>query len=117
MVDRTQTHSQHEDNPWTIDIVNHASRTDSKEYRRSRTLMGKLVAQVQPWWFGDAPYQDHHGGGIWLLDATGWMLVFGPAGIDERHRRRDPRTAASAGVRRGGSGRPRSRARAPTLPP
>jgi Family of unknown function (DUF6424) len=75
-------HTQHEDNPWTIDIVNHASRKDSAEYRRSRTLMGKLVAQVQPWWFGEAPYQDHHGGGIWLLDGTGWMLVFGPAGIE-----------------------------------
>jgi hypothetical protein len=75
-------HTQHEDNPWTIDIANHASRKDSPEYRRSRTLMGRLVAQVQPWWFGDAPYQDHHGGGVWLLDATGWMLAFGPAGIE-----------------------------------
>ncbi len=76
------THRRRESYAWAIDVGNHASRTDSAEYTRSRTLMGRLVAHCQPWWFGDPPYQDHHGGGIWLRDRRGWFLVFGQAGIE-----------------------------------
>ncbi len=75
-------HTEHEDQPWTIEVGDHPGRTDSPEYVRSRSLMVKLVQQSQPWWFGSPPYQDHHGGGIWLKDATGWLLVFGFAGIE-----------------------------------
>ena len=77
-----EVHREHEDHPWTINIGDHPGRTDSPQYVRSRTLMIKLVQQAQPWWFGDKPYQDHHGGGVWLRDATGWMLAFGWAGIE-----------------------------------
>jgi hypothetical protein len=75
-------HTEHEDQPWTIEVGDHPGRTDSPQYTRSRNLMIKLVQQTQPWWFGSPPYQDHHGGGIWLKDATGWFLVFGLAGIE-----------------------------------
>lgn len=75
-------HTEHEDDPWTINIGDHPKRADSAEYRHSRTLMIKLVQQSQPWFFGPAPYQDHHGGGVWLKDAAGWLLVFGSAGIE-----------------------------------
>lgn len=76
------THTEHEDEPWTIHVGDHPGRTDSPAYERSRTLMVALVQQCQPWWFGNKPYQDHHGGGIWLKDQAGWFLVFGSAGIE-----------------------------------
>jgi hypothetical protein len=44
--------------------------------------MIKAVQTVQPWYFGDRPYQDHHGGGIWLKDARGWFMTKGLAGIE-----------------------------------
>jgi hypothetical protein len=75
-------HPEHEDDPWAINVGDHPGRTDSPQYVRSRTLMVKLVQQTQPWWFGDKPYQDHHGGGVWLKDATGWLLAFGSVGIE-----------------------------------
>jgi hypothetical protein len=36
----------------------------------------------QPWVFGDRPYQDHHGGGIWLKDEAGWFLILGLLGCE-----------------------------------
>lgn len=78
----TSTHTEHENDPWTIEVGDHPGRSDSPQYTRSRTLMIKLVQQCQPWWFGGPPYQDHHGGGIWLKDDTGWFLVLGSAGIE-----------------------------------
>lgn len=79
---QTNTHTEHEDEPWTINVGDHPGRTDSPAYLRSRALMIALVQTCQPWWFGVKPYQDHHGGGIWLRDETGWFLVFGSAGIE-----------------------------------
>ena len=38
------------------------------EYRASRAAMIKIVQETQPWFFGGPPYQDHHGGGIWVKD-------------------------------------------------
>lgn len=32
--------------------------------------------------FGGPPYQDHHGGGVWLKDSQGWQLVLGLAGCE-----------------------------------
>jgi Family of unknown function (DUF6424) len=75
-------HTEHEDEPWTIDIGDHPEREDSPGYRASRAAMVKIVAEAQPWFFGDPPYQDHHGGGIWVKDSTGWLLLFGLAGIE-----------------------------------
>src|SRR5664280_1154951 len=76
------THRQHEDNPWTIEIGDHPSRRDSPGYVRSRKLMIELVQSAQPWFLGARPYQDHHGGGIWVKDLDGWLLVLGLAGIE-----------------------------------
>jgi uncharacterized protein DUF6424 len=75
-------HTEHEDHPWIINVGDHPDRSDSPGYRRSRALMVELVQRTQPWFFGPRPYQDHHGGGIWLKDDTGWLLVFGSAGIE-----------------------------------
>lgn len=76
------THTEHEDDPWTIDVDDHPARQDSPGYRHSRALMVQLVQTVQPWYLGDRPYQDHHGGGIWVKDDQGWLLTFGLAGIE-----------------------------------
>jgi hypothetical protein len=75
-------HTEHEDDPWTIHVADHPGRSDSPEYLHSRALMVELVKATQPWWYGPPPYQDHHGGGIWLKDADGWILIFGSAGIE-----------------------------------
>lgn len=76
------THTEHEDDPWTIEIGDHPGRTDSPLYLRSRKAMIAAVKLVQPWFYGDPPYQDHHGGGVWLRDAAGWFLVKNIAGVE-----------------------------------
>lgn len=76
------THTQHEDDPWTTFVGDHPARADSPGYRRSRALMVKLVQASQPWSLGGPPYQDHHGGGIWVKDDDGWLLLLGLAGVE-----------------------------------
>jgi uncharacterized protein DUF6424 len=76
------THTESENDPWTIDVGDHPARADSVQYTHSRALMIKLVQTTQPWYLGDKPYQDHHGGGIWVKDAAGWLLILGLAGIE-----------------------------------
>ena len=75
-------HTEREDMPWTIDVGDHAQRTDSPGYVRSRKLMIELVETCQPWFFGPPPYQDHHGGGLWVKASTGWILVLNGAGLE-----------------------------------
>lgn len=41
-----------------------------------------LVKLCQPWFLGDPPYQDHHGGGIWVKSGDTWMLVLNLAGME-----------------------------------
>ena len=44
--DPVSTHSQHEDFPWTIAIVDHPPRKDSAGYVASRRLINHLAATV-----------------------------------------------------------------------
>lgn len=76
------THHRHEDFPWTIVVVDHPPRGDSAAFRRSRKLMNKLAATTPDWVYGPPPYQDHHGGGIWVKDGEGWMCLQLPLGIE-----------------------------------
>jgi hypothetical protein len=78
----TGTHPEHEDFPWTIAVVDHPARTDSPGYRASRTLMNKLAAAMPDWTFGSGPFEDHHGGGIWVKDTAGWLCLTLPLGIE-----------------------------------
>lgn len=78
----TGNHPEHEDFPWTIAVVDHPARSDSPAYRRSRALMQKLVAATADWVLPGSSYQDHHGGAVWLEDATGWLCVQLPLGIE-----------------------------------
>jgi hypothetical protein len=76
------THPEHESHPWTIEIPDHPRRTDSPEYIASRRRMNKLAKALPAFLYGTAPYQDHHGGGLWLKDADGWFLMRNLAGIE-----------------------------------
>jgi hypothetical protein len=76
------THDYGEDDPWDIRYADHPGREETPAYRRSRILMNKLAREAQPFAFGPPPYQDHHGGGLWVKDGTGWLLLFAPFGIE-----------------------------------
>ncbi len=77
-----QVHTEHEDHPWTIAIPDHVQRSDSPEYKQSRQTMNTIAEEVTPFYYGGAPYQDHHGGGLWLKDADGWFIVRNLAGME-----------------------------------
>jgi Family of unknown function (DUF6424) len=76
------THTEHEDHGWEINIPDHPPRSDSPEYKVSRAKMNELARGCEGFYYGEPPYQDHHGGGLWLKDSTGWFLVRNLAGIE-----------------------------------
>jgi hypothetical protein len=76
------THTEHEDHGWDISIPDHPPRTDSPEYVESRRVMNQIARESAGFYYGQPPYQDHHGGGLWLKDATGWFLARNLAGIE-----------------------------------
>ena len=80
--DPTRDHQEREDQPWTINIPGHAKRSDSPEYVHSRQTMNNMASQVSTLIYGQPPYEDHHGGGLWLKDAQGWFLVRNPVGME-----------------------------------
>ncbi len=75
-------HTESEDHPWDIVIPDHPAREDSPDYVRSRKVMNEKVRTVDGFVYGAPPYQDHHGGGLWLKDKDGWFLVRNVAGIE-----------------------------------
>lgn len=78
----TDVHTLHEDDPWTEVIPDHPRRTNSPEYIRSRALMNRLARETPDMFYGRPPWQDHHGGALWLKDSAGWFLVRNLAGIE-----------------------------------
>ena len=82
MSDGDGVHNRHENFPWTIAVVDHPDRSESSAYRASRRLMNRLVDTLDDWTFAPNPYQDHHGGGIWVRDDEGWMCMLSPLGIE-----------------------------------
>ncbi len=75
-------HTEHEDHPWTVNIPNHPPRADSPEYVKSRTRMNSLAKGISGFYYGAQPYEDHHGGGLWLKDKDGWFVVRNLAGME-----------------------------------
>jgi hypothetical protein len=75
-------HTESEDYPWTRVIPDHPPRTDSSIYVKARAKMNELAKALQAFFYGNAPYEDHHGGGVWLKDESGWFLVRNIAGIE-----------------------------------
>ena len=83
MTSTQPVHSESEEHPWNINVPNHPQRADSPEYVAARKKMNEIAAGVTGLVYGSAPFQDHHGGALWLKDAQGgWFLVRNLAGIE-----------------------------------
>jgi hypothetical protein len=79
------SHAEREDHPWEIRIPDHPQRADSPTYVVSRKLMNAIAAEagmVASFIGGAAPYQDHHGGGLWVKDGAGWLFVKNLSGME-----------------------------------
>jgi hypothetical protein len=77
------SHVQREDIPWAITIPDHESRTDSPAYVVARKVMNNVVKGMKDFFLGaKGPYQDHHGGGLWVKDHDGWLLIKNLAGME-----------------------------------
>jgi Family of unknown function (DUF6424) len=75
-------HSESEGHPWSINVPDHPQRADSPEYVAARTKMNQIATGTTGLFYGSPPFQDHHGGALWLKDAQGWFLVRNLAGIE-----------------------------------
>jgi Family of unknown function (DUF6424) len=75
-------HPRGETNPWKIWVDDHVERANSPEYVKSRKKMNELARTVAGFYYGAAPYEDHHGGGLWLKDADGWFIVRNLVGME-----------------------------------
>ena len=75
-------HGESEDHKWDINVPDHPTRADSPQYVAARNKMNEIAAGAAGLVYGSAPFQDHHGGALWLKDAQGWFLVRNLAGIE-----------------------------------
>ena len=82
MTSNEPVHTETQADPWTIDVPDHPTRTDSPEYVAARTKMNELAGGATGLIYGPGPFQDHHGGALWLQDAQGWFMVRNQAGIE-----------------------------------
>jgi Family of unknown function (DUF6424) len=80
--DPGQDHQERENDPWAINIPGHPRRSDSPEYLKSRTAMNDIAGHISALLYGQPPFEDHHGGGLWLKDAQGWFLVRNLVGME-----------------------------------
>jgi hypothetical protein len=81
MSDVTEHESGH---PYTrrVSIGPHPDRKDSPDYKKSRKRLKDLSAQAGPLLYGKPPFEDHHGGGLWLKDKNGWFLIKNVVGME-----------------------------------
>jgi hypothetical protein len=75
-------HTEAEAHDWGINVPNHPTRADSPEYVAARSKMNEIAGQAAGMVYGQGPFQDHHGGALWLHDSQGWFLVRNQAGIE-----------------------------------
>ena len=75
-------HTETETHGWTIDVPDHPGRQDSPEYVAARSQMNEIASQATGLIYGPGPFQDHHGGALWLKDAQGWFMVRNCAGVE-----------------------------------
>ena len=66
----------------TYNAPAHPQRSGSKTYQRSRRALLRIVTSLDGWYFGPGPYDDHHGGGLWVMDEDGWFFVRNLVGIE-----------------------------------
>jgi hypothetical protein len=82
MTSNEPVHTESQTHGWTIDVPNHPTRQDSPEYVAARQKMTEIAGQATGLIYGPGPFQDHHGGALWLQDAQGWFMVRNLAGIE-----------------------------------
>jgi hypothetical protein len=82
MTNPEPVHGESESHPWDINVPNHPARADSPEYVAARNKMNQIAGHAAGMIYGQGPYQDHHGGALWLQDSEGWFLVRNQAGIE-----------------------------------
>lgn len=75
-------HVESEDHKWQIDIPDHAGRTETTEFRNAKALVKQILASLTTSFYGADQIQEHHGGSLWLYDATGWFIVKNMAGLE-----------------------------------
>jgi uncharacterized protein DUF6424 len=77
-------HTEGENDPWKINIPDHAQRTDSPGFVAAKNLANKILSTlgIDDQFYGTAVIQMHHGGSLWLLDNSGWFMVQNQAGIE-----------------------------------
>src|ERR1700760_2054593 len=79
------THFEYEDVPWEVEIPDHEPRKDSELYVKSRLALQNITkdAGAQRFMYpllssknqkSRDGYQDHHGGGMWVVDDDGWLF-------------------------------------------
>lgn len=77
------SHIQREDVPWAINIPNHEPRNNSPAYVVARKVMVDIVKDMKDFFLGPSTGdQDHHGGGLWVKDNDGWLLIKNLAGME-----------------------------------
>ncbi len=82
MTSNEPVHTESETDPWKIDVPDHPIRQDSPEYVAARQKMNEIAGQATGLIYGPGPFQDHHGGALWLQDAQGWFMVRNLAGVE-----------------------------------
>jgi hypothetical protein len=75
-------HTEAGTHTWAINVPDHPTRTDSPEYVAARQKMNEIAGQATGLIYGPGPFQDHHGGALWLQDSQGWFMVRNLAGIE-----------------------------------
>jgi Family of unknown function (DUF6424) len=87
------THFEHEDVPWEVEIPDHEPRKDSELYVKSRLALHNITKEASAQRFmypllssknqkSADGYQDHHGGGMWVVDDDGWLFIKNMAGME-----------------------------------
>ncbi len=82
MTSPDSVHDESETHTWAINVPEHPTRADSPEYVAARAKMNEIAAQATGLIYGPGPFQDHHGGALWLQDSQGWFMVRNLAGIE-----------------------------------
>jgi hypothetical protein len=82
MTNPEPVHAESEAHAWGINVPNHPTRADSPEYVAARSKMNEIAGQATGMIYGQGPFEDHHGGALWLKDSQGWFLVRNQAGIE-----------------------------------
>ena len=82
MTETGPEHTETETHTWSVNVAGHPQRIDSPEYVAAKNKMNELAAQAPDLLYGPGPYQDHHGGALWLKDSDGWFMVRNLAGIE-----------------------------------